>query len=378
MVDFLALIGEKIKNFFLSLPEKCWNFLKRLPSLFLRFVRFLWRLSPATKGSLVLGLSLIFVFTALFFSVKKVTVSDGETVSVIYTIAKDPEDLIKKSGFEIEAHDEFETVVIGDETNILISRAFSVNISVDGKTKTVHMTGGTVSDALGKALVWVNDEDLISIAKNEVLTEDTNIKVRRVTYSSEVLEESIPYEISSRATPLITTPGRVVVMTAGKDGTKEVTVERKLIDGVEIERQVVSETITSYPTTQISLVGAKKGTPASPLSLPSGVTITSSGAPSSYKAVYQGRGTAYSARSGAIGYSGRTLYLGSVAVDKNKIPMGSLLYVTSSDGSFVYGVAVAADTGSSLISGRNVVDCFFPTYKESLWFGAKNMLVYVL
>lgn len=378
MVDFLVAVGERIKKFFLSLPKRCLNFARRLPSLSLKIIRFFWGLSPQVKGSIVLGLSLVFVLASLFFSVKKVTVSDGKTISTIYSISKEPEILIEKSGFTLDNHDEFETVMIGDETNILISRAFTVNISVDGKTKTVYMTGGTVSDALGKALVWVNDEDLISIAKNETLSEDTDITVRRVTYANEVLEEAIPYEISQRATPLISSPGRVVVMTAGKNGTKEVTVERKLIDGVEYERNVISEKVTSYPTTQVSLVGAKKGTPASSLSLPAGVTITSSGAPSSYKAVYRGRGTAYTAKSGAIGYSGKTLYLGTVAVDKNKIPMGSLLYVTSADGSFVYGVAVAADTGSSLISGKNVVDCYFPTYKESCWFGAKNMLVYVL
>ena len=60
------------------------------------------------------------------------------------------------------------------------------------------------------------------------------------------------------------------------------------------------------------------------------------------------------------------------------IPYGSKLYIKSSDGSFVYGYAVAADTGIALMDGRVTVDLYFDTYLESCLFGAKTMDIYVL
>ena len=52
--------------------------------------------------------------------------------------------------------------------------------------------------------------------------------------------------------------------------------------------------------------------------------------------------TGYSAGSGAWGASGMSLSYGYVAVDPTEIPYGSKLYITSADGSFVYGQSSAA------------------------------------
>ena len=378
MAEVFFNVGEKIKSFFLSLPARIITAIPKVISALKKAVVFVKNINPVYKSACILLFGMSFVLTAVLLSVNKITISDRNSVEVVYSIMSDSDTILKRNGYSLSPYDTVETVVVGGKTNITVKRAFGVSIRADGEEKTVYMTGGTVKEALDKAGVSVGDEDLISISPSEALTENTDITVKRVTYSTDVLTESIPYEIYQRSTPLIKTVGRVVVLTPGQNGTKEVTVERKLIDGEEVERTVVSEAITAYPVTQVSLVGATKGTAASNLSLPSGITITASGAPSSYLAVYEGRGTAYSAAEGARTYSGRYATLGTVAVNKNIIPMGSILYVTSSDGSFVYGVAIAADTGAAVMQGKAVVDCFFPTYEESCWFGAKSMKVYVL
>ena len=58
------------------------------------------------------------------------------------------------------------------------------------------------------------------------------------------------------------------------------------------------------------------------------------------------------------------------------IPLGSRLYIETPDGRFVYGHAVAADTGGS-IKG-NKVDLYMETRSECLSFGVRNVKVYVL
>ena len=70
-------------------------------------------------------------------------------------------------------------------------------------------------------------------------------------------------------------------------------------------------------------------------------------------ATYTGqRATGYSASATAKGASGRRLTYGTVAINPGVIPYGSLLYITSDDGKFVYGYAYAADTGAALVQGK--------------------------
>ena len=73
-----------------------------------------------------------------------------------------------------------------------------------------------------------------------------------------------------------------------------------------------------------------------------------------------------------------TLSYGYVAVDPTEIPFGSKLYFTSSDGSFVYGYAIAADTGTGLLNDVIDVDLFYETYTESCLNGRRTVDIYVL
>ena len=98
-----------------------------------------------------------------------------------------------------------------------------------------------------------------------------------------------------------------------------------------------------------------------------GYTIVNN-APTSYKSVItNAKATGYSAGGYACGASGNSLSAGHVAVNPNLIPYGSKLYITSADGSFVYGCAIASDTGTGLIDGIIDVTCSMtPIWKACL------------
>ena len=151
----------------------------------------------------------------------------------------------------------------------------------------------------------------------------------------------------------------------------------KYIDGVYTETVSVSTAVTKEPIPAVTLVGDSSAA-VTTLEAPQDLTLDANGNPVSYVRKIVGKGTAYSARDGAKTASGRYAIPGHVAVNPNVIPYGSKLYIKSSDGSFVYGYAVAADTGIALMDGRVTVDLFFDTYLESCLFGAKTMEIYVL
>ena len=66
------------------------------------------------------------------------------------------------------------------------------------------------------------------------------------------------------------------------------------------------------------------------------------------------------------------------SVNPNKIPYGSKLYIATTDNRFVYGCAIAADTGIGLMANVVDVDLFYETYEESVLNGRRIVDIYVL
>jgi 3D (Asp-Asp-Asp) domain-containing protein len=73
---------------------------------------------------------------------------------------------------------------------------------------------------------------------------------------------------------------------------------------------------------------------------------------------------------------GRTARLGTIAVDPSVIPLRSRVFVTSRNGTWVYGEAVAEDTGGK-IEG-NIIDLFMDTHDECIRFGRRTGYLYIL
>ena len=197
--------------------------------------------------------------------------------------------------------------------------------------------------------------------------------MHRVEYQDTVTYESIPYETEYVYTSLFyRNKSRTMTVQQGREGTNEITHRLRFVDGEVESSQVVSVVMTEAPVNTI-IKAYKAGAPVSDLAGPEVVN----GVPSSYTAVYTGRATGYSASRGR-GASGLGLGYGTVAVNPNLIPYGTKLYITSTDGKFVYGYAIATDTGGALLNGSCLVDLFYETYSEALMNGVQQVNVYVV
>lgn len=84
--------------------------------------------------------------------------------------------------------------------------------------------------------------------------------------------------------------------------------------------------------------------------------------------------TAYSGGWGTA--SGYPVGVGNIAVDTSVFPFGTRMYVETVDGSWVYGMAVARDTGSGI--NGNELDLWFTSYDTACSFGRRDCTVYVL
>lgn len=91
------------------------------------------------------------------------------------------------------------------------------------------------------------------------------------------------------------------------------------------------------------------------------------------------KATGYSAGENSYGSSGGYCYYGTIAVNPKEYPYGTKLYIRSSDGSFVYGYALASDTGGFISGEVGVdVDLFYETYRESALNSLRTVDIYVL
>ena len=199
-----------------------------------------------------------------------------------------------------------------------------------------------------------------------------DITVHRVTYEEHRYHRPIPH--GEEFVEEVQDPeGRYIhdiLAQEGADGAKEVTTRAKYIDGTYISSEVVAETV--LVPAQNAVYKRIQNNMVSPLPAPDGVTVENN-VPSSYSQVYTMKATGYYSPRGK-GASGLGLYYGTFAVDPTLIPYGTKVYIVSTDGEFVYGWAIATDTGAFIHQNRMQIDLFYETYEESAANGVKRSI----
>ena len=308
-----------------------------------------------------------------------VTVVDGDTSKVVLTLNEDPYYVLKTAGVTLGKDDVVQTAENGQRTaSIEITRAFNVQINADGVSTLVAMTGGTVADALEKAQITVGEHDTLNADPAAPATEGMNLTIERVQYREHTKTEAIAYTTSTRYTNVLP-KGNTQMTQAGQNGVKTLTSRDRIVDGQVVETELVGEAVTKKAVEKIVLKGTVVGTPMS--KAPFDIELDSAGQPLKYKSMISGKATAYTSDrgdSGTICSTGMRAQVGVVAVNPKRIPYGSKLYITSPDGSYVYGYAIAGDTGGGVRKNALVADLFMDTYEECIQFGRRTMNVYIL
>ena len=108
----------------------------------------------------------------------------------------------------------------------------------------------------------------------------------------------------------------------------------------------------------------------------SGTLKLKDGTTLNYSGVRKMTATAYTSGVNGVGTrtaSGTKVHVGTVAVDRSVIPLGTRMYIVAGS-KVVYGLAVAEDTG---VRGDKI-DLYYDTYDECIQFGRRTCTVYIL
>ncbi len=302
-------------------------------------------------GAVALAGVIMFTTSALHF----VTVTDTHGSTRILTVNQTEATVLAQAGVApLGENDRIVTSETPDGELMQVLRAYTVPVTADGQTQEIITTGATTRDLLTQAGLTYTEEDYLTPAADE-------------TVPSEV--EEIPTSLYYRK------QDKVQVVQQGTDGLDTVTYRETWVDGQQVDTEEIGR------ETQIGMIPTIQKVYGEQASVSSFVgPEVEDGVPvEGVAAVYTSqRATAYSASGTAKGASGRRLTYGTVAINPSIIPYGSLMYITSDDGKFVYGYAYAADTGAAMMTGHAFIDLYYETYDESVDNAVIPVTVYVL
>lgn len=217
----------------------------------------------------------------------------------------------------------------------------------------------TVGDLMSTLGITAGENTRMYVSPEDVISEDSTVAIDTVSHDIVETTEAIAYDTEYE--DVRTVPkGKTSVKRNGQNGVKTFTYERTLVNGVEESRALISEQVTTAPTTRILYRGI-------------GGTVTSQGKTYNYSYYIDVKATRYN----IVGNTATGLPTSEsvMAVDPRVIPLGTKCVVK---GSADYGYRIAADTGGA-IKG-NKIDLWIPDSSPlvSGGFGWRNARVYIL
>lgn len=265
----------------------------------------------------------------------------------------------------------------GPETKLLsasLSGSAEDDTADAGVVTTRHET---VANLLRRSHVEVADDEMVVVD----LTADTPsitvcrqyTRLRNVQVQTDFAEERIADPLMEKGTEEIITPG--------VPGTVTQTYMDVFVKG-RLERTEFISTTEDNSVTQVVEYGTLVDSVADGDELVSvyrnddgsGYLLFASGDTMTFSSQVTCNASAYAIHGWTA--SGRPTQYGNIAVDPSVFPYGTRFYIYTDDGYLTYGMATAADCGTSIKGYK--LDLWFDEYDQACRFGRRNCTVFVL
>ena len=263
--------------------------------------------------------------------------------------------------------------------DIRLDAKLDVTIRHDGETLTTVSKKESISALLTRMGITLSPLEMVAV--------DLSDQALVLTVAEDITYYDKVREVDAFNTVRVANPdlpeGTERVVQEGADGIRTSIYEVVWSNGERISRQFVEELdstavdqIVEYGTSAEAVERTDRIASVKKNADGSGTLVFESGATLNFSQAKSMTATAYTAGHGGADYTtatGTFVEVGTVAVDKKVIPLGTRMYIVTNDG-IVYGMSVARDTG---VKG-NKVDLYYNTYRECIEFGRRSCTVYIL
>lgn len=328
----------------------------------------------------VLIMAAVVVATIPVQFVKSVSILDGDKEIQVYTYNSNTNSILNSTSIEIEKND---SVKISDKTTsditIEIERAFPVTLKAAGKTETYTVSGGTVKSFLLERGFKPDNYDEINYSLDQEISENMVIEYSDIEYITTTKTDIVPRKVKEIPTTKLNV-GKREVVSEGADGEEKITTITKFENGKEVDKSITSVVVKKAKAQKVK-VGVKyeiadKSEWMSDLACDRKIELDKTGRPIEYKRLLTGVASAYC--TGTTCSTGVAVKQGYIAVDPNIIPYGTEMYIRTVDGSWIYGYAVAADTGGFTSWGNTIADLYMYSYSDAVNFGRRDIEIYII
>ncbi len=338
----------------------------------------------------------IVAVTLLSSSIHTVEIFDGETTYTVRTLSRNAANAFSSVSLKQDDYNIVETKVNGSTTSISIEYTYPVYITNADKITEIEFAGGTVKDALALAGYTVDKYDYVEPAADTVIDGTMYIDYVNIDYVKGSYKKAIPYK--TKTVYSNKTDKGVTTLTEGRKGVKKVFYTEKLVNGESVEKTVTSTKVIKKAVNAKKVIGTKTVQASAPvvnkkpnkavnsasnvktisvLKAPFEIKLDKNGNPVNYKSKRIARATAYT-YTGNNCSTGVAPKPGYIAVNPKVIPYGTKMYIKTADGKYIYGYAVAADTGGFIRNYPTGVDLFMTTESACVSFGVRNVEIYIL
>lgn len=319
-------------------------------------------------------------------SVMTFRIFDGEQTLTVRSLSGDAQDVLKLANLKSDNYNLIAKRVSGKITNLSIEYTFPVYVTVGQNITEVYTPKATVEEILSSLGITPGQDDIVEPSLQTVIEETCYIDYSKVEYITGSYTEDIPFQTETVIGENAGS-GAKTTLVSGKNGLSQVNYTAKVVNGVTVETIINSTVTLSNPVNCRQVIGTTTKAVAaatsssvsciSTLSPAAPIELDANGIPLNYlsKKTVQATAYTYTGHNCATGVAPQPGY---IAVNPKVIPYGTRMYIVSSDKRFVYGYAVAADTGGFSVSKPNNVDLFMATRAACSAFGRRNIDIYFL
>ncbi|MBE6787324.1 MAG: DUF348 domain-containing protein [Ruminococcaceae bacterium] len=319
--------------------------------------------------------------TLLNYSIHTVKIFDGHETYTVRSHNNNVAMVMDSIALKSNSYDILETKTTDSVTTVKISYSFPVHITQGDNTTTIDFEGGTVKDALAQVGITPDEFDFVEPALDTQISSETYIDYTDINYIKTTKNEKVPHDTQKTYSDKLRRGAKKITV-KGKDGVNQVISTQKVVNGKAVE--TTTQTIViSKPVSQKVTLGTKvakqtsKGKHVSTLTPKIKIELDENGVPLKYKSKMKVRATAYT-HTGNRCATGVKPKPGYIAVNPKVIPYGTKMFIKTTDGKYIYGYAVAADTGGFVKRHPTGVDLFFNTKSECRNFGVRTAEIYIL
>ena len=309
----------------------------------------------------ILMILLVGMITAYFALVStprnRYVITDGDTVMTVSSASRDLNQVLAQAGISLSAADQITSSRNGSVTEVTIQRQTPDFSSQETLARPSALPEAPKASAapLIPAPVSESDSGFRSIGEAEYAVSEAKEQEDAPERAEETLSAPPVYDAPEPAK-------------APESDDEEYVYQEPVYDEPAYEEPAYEEPVYEEPAYEPPSYTAS-------YSAPSGNSFTtSSGETIYYVDVLSVEATAYTG--GGTTATGTPARYGEIAVDPSYIPYGTVLYIVSDDGRWVYGTATAEDCGGAI--NGNIIDLYFDDYDTCIQFGRRNCTAYVI